>query len=108
MNIKIERGINNDGKNFCELFINGENTSIFRFSQLMTNTNSEGNKGIWENKDVFIKGEQRKEFNFGVDLVLSKMPLDYLKEELIKRSKVVREWVKSLPYKEEIEFTVSE
>ncbi len=107
MNIKIEREINEKGMNFFKLFINGEEKSgLCNMSRLLTNTDSEGRTGIFSDESSFTKGENTIVFNFGKSLNTNKDPLKYLKEELIKRSKIVRGWVNSLPYKEEIEFTI--
>ncbi len=109
MKVRIERGINEKGNNFYILFVdNIKSNELYSASRLLTNTDSEGGTGIWSDECSFRKGEYSKIFNFGKSLDIKKDSLETIKEELIKRSKRVRGWVNSLPYKEEIEFTVSE
>jgi hypothetical protein len=109
MKVKLERGINEKGVNFFKIFINEEEISgLCNVSRILTNTDSEGRTGIWSIDSSFAKGENNKIFYFDKALDIHNDRLDYLKQEIIERSKIVREWVNSLPYKEEIEFTIPE
>jgi len=115
MKIKIERGINNDGKAFCRWTVGEERSTVGFYSSTGEFYSEEGYSalvgypvGIREmgEKTEVRYGDQKKVFNFWMHLVLSKATAAEIQEGLRLRKREILGWIESLPRKEVLEFEV--
>lgn len=102
--IKIERGIKN-GRNYIK--INGQSGNWYRISREITRTTHEEGTGIFETLPQKIwYGEQEKIFTEFKRINYEKDSLKKISEEIKRRVKIIRAWIATLDYEEDITFTV--
>lgn len=121
MEITIRRGTNSDGSRFC-------NWSIGNYHRRHTTwegTEYDSNKWIFYSDDDYSalvghsielipKGNitmvcfngHRKLFDFPIHIRIGNISLEKAKNELIKRRKLILEWIESLPREDFIKFSV--
>lgn len=110
MKVKIERGIDEKGNNFCNWDIgdykncHGNFSSGSEYSALVEKI--VGVYSTLENKTRIAYGDYSKTFDFPVVLDIKTQSFIKIQSGLIQRKNQILNWINSLPVKESIEFEV--
>lgn len=109
MKVKIERGIDEKGNNYCFWSI-GEFKSSGNFSSGSEYSALVGKiVGVYQANDTktrIVFGDYSKTFDFPAVAEFKTLPFAEIQNELIKRKKEILNWINSLLKKESIEFEV--
>ena len=107
MKIKIEFGIEK-GQKFEYISIDGNPNNYSEASRKLTGSTDEDANGIFNYSSSNIKyGEYIKHFEFGKPLNIFEMSTQEYTTEVLSRAQVVRNWIKTIDFKDEIEFEIS-
>ena len=106
MKIKIEFGIEN-GRKFEYISIDGKTETHFGVSRKLTGSTDEDVNGIFNYISSSITyGEYKKDFRFDKPLNIFEMSSQEYIAEVLNRAKIVKSWIKTIDFKNEIEFEI--
>lgn len=106
MKIKIEFGIEK-GQKFEGVSIDGKPKNYFEASRELTGSTDESSNGIFSSTSNIKYGEYIKHFEFDKPLNIFEMSAQEYIAEVLNRAQVVRKWINSIDFKDEIEFEIS-
>lgn len=107
MKIKIEFGIEK-GKKFEYISIDGKTEHYFNVSRMLTGATDEDVNGIFNYLSSSITyGDYVKDFRFDKPLDIFNMSAQEYITEMLHRAQIVKSWIKTIDFKNEIEFEIS-
>lgn len=121
MEITIRRGTNSDGSRFCDWRIGNRRRKHTSWEDVEHdpnwgnfNTDDDYSALVGHSIELIPKGnitmvcfnEHSKRFDFSRNIKIGCIPLEEVKIKLIKRRKLILEWIESLPKVSFIKFSV--
>lgn len=107
MRIKIEYGIEK-GQKFEYISVDGKTEHYFHISRKLTGATGEDVNGIFNYTSSSIKyGDYIKDFRFDKPLDIFNMSAQEYITEVLHRAQIVNSWIKTIDFKNEIEFGIS-
>lgn len=106
MKIKIEFGIEK-GQKFEYISIDGNPNNYFEASRKLTGSTDEDANGIFSSSSNIRYGGCVKHFEFGKPLSVFEMSTQEYTTEVLRRAQVVRNWIKTIDFKDGFEFEIS-
>lgn len=106
MKIKIEFGIEN-GQKFEYISIDGKPEEYSEVSRKLTGSTDDYANGIFNYISSSPKyGEYTKDFRFDKPLNIFEMSTQEYINEVLNRAKIIKSWIKTIDFKNEIEFEI--
>lgn len=106
MKVRIEFGVEK-GQKFEYISIDGNPNNYFEASRKLTGSTDEDANGIFSSSSNIKYGEYIKHFEFDKPLSVFEMSNQEYINEVLSRAQVVRNWIKTIDFKDEIEFEIS-